>query len=367
MATHEIRAGEVIRARDFRVDRIRADRDLLSTIVGGHGARALRGEIAVATIAENAVIPRGAVRAPAAGAGLRAMSIPIDPSKAVGGRLAAGDRVDVLFTDRSLASIIVTDAKVLAVDERGRGGIGESTSPFTLTIAVDANESLLVAAAIADGNISIAATTGAASSSGTAPQALGRTARHDGPAWGPVNGVPVPEPGPTEPTIALVFSPEMLGRRAAPPSGRSRRRARAPDRDGAVGGPRRGVRTLVVSHRWPALSRPLITGVHDRGRRVLGVFDPDEPQGRDHLHALGADAAISASSAIAEFVAVLTDLGSGHEGAPADAVAGLAHVGNGRGGRDDARRHGRRARGTARCRDHRDRDRARPRHRRARA
>src|SRR6476646_2346352 len=66
VATHEIRAGEVIRARDFRVDRIRADRDLLSTIVGGRRARALRGDIAVATIAENAVIPRGAVRAPAA-------------------------------------------------------------------------------------------------------------------------------------------------------------------------------------------------------------------------------------------------------------------------------------------------------------
>ena len=36
VATHEIRAGEVIRARDFRVDRIRAGRDLLGTIVGGH-------------------------------------------------------------------------------------------------------------------------------------------------------------------------------------------------------------------------------------------------------------------------------------------------------------------------------------------
>ena len=105
------------------------------------------------------------------------MSIPIDPSKAVGGRLAAGDRVDVLFTDRGIASIIVIDAKVLAVDERGRGGIGESTSPFTLTIAVNASESLLVAAAIADGNISIARTTGAASSQGTAPQALARTSQ----------------------------------------------------------------------------------------------------------------------------------------------------------------------------------------------
>lgn len=172
VATHEIRAGEVIRAHDFRVDRIQASRDLLSTIVGGRSARTLQGQIAVATVAEHAVIPRGAVRPRAAGAGLRAMSIPIDPSLAVGGRLAAGDRVDVLVSDRDTASIIVTDAEVLAVDERGRGGIGETTSPFTLTIAVDARESLLVAAAIADGNISIARTTGAASSLGTAPQTL---------------------------------------------------------------------------------------------------------------------------------------------------------------------------------------------------
>jgi Flp pilus assembly protein CpaB len=102
------------------------------------------------------------------------MSIPIDPSRAVGGRLSAGDRVDVLFTSRDSASIIVTDAKVLAVDERRNGGIGQSTSSFTLTIAVDAKESLLVAAAIADGNISIARTTGAASSQGTAPESLDR-------------------------------------------------------------------------------------------------------------------------------------------------------------------------------------------------
>jgi Flp pilus assembly protein CpaB len=174
VATHEIRAGEVIRARDFRVTEIRAGRDLVSTLVGGRAARGLPGEIAVATIAENAVIPRGAVRAPAAGAGLRSMSMPIDPAMAVSGRLAAGDRIDVLFTDHAIASVIVTDAKVLAVDERGRGGIGESSSPFTVTIAVNATESLLVAAAIADGHISIARTTGAPSSQGTPPQSVGR-------------------------------------------------------------------------------------------------------------------------------------------------------------------------------------------------
>ncbi len=145
-------------------------------------------------------------------------------------------------------------------------------------------------------------------------------------------GAPVPEAGPTEPTIALVFSPEIwveeLHRHLADHGG-ARVRQIVMEPSVAL---EEEYDTLVVSHRWPALSRPLITGVHDRGRRVLGVFDPDEPQGRDHLHALGVDAAISASSTIAEFVAVLTDLGSGHEGAPADAVAGLAHVGNGRGG-----------------------------------
>ena len=160
VAAREIRAGETIGRDDVRVERVRADRDVLGTVVPGGSVRSLRGEIAVATIAAHAVIPRGAVRAKAAGAGMRAMSIPIDPARAVSGRLAAGDRVDVLFTAHDRVSIIVSDAKVLAVDERQRGGIGESTSPFTVTIAVDTPQSLLVAAAIADGNISIARTTG---------------------------------------------------------------------------------------------------------------------------------------------------------------------------------------------------------------
>jgi Flp pilus assembly protein CpaB len=173
VAAHEIRAGERIGGDDVRVERVRAGHDLLSTVVGGGAARSLRGHIAVATIAAHAMIPRGAVRSPAAGVGMRAMSIPIDPARAVSGRLASGDRVDVLFTTRDHVSIIVSDAKVLAVDARGRGGIGESTSPFTVTIAVDTQQSLLVAAAIADGNISIARTTGAdASAAGASSLSL---------------------------------------------------------------------------------------------------------------------------------------------------------------------------------------------------
>ena len=102
------------------------------------------------------------------------MSIPIDPSRAVGGRLAAGDRIDVLFAGDHEVSIIVRDAEVIAIDAKGRGGIGETSSPFTVTIAVDARQSQLLAAAIADGDISLARTTGARSSQGTAPQVLDR-------------------------------------------------------------------------------------------------------------------------------------------------------------------------------------------------
>jgi hypothetical protein len=65
---------------------------------------------------------------------------------------------------------------VLAVDARGRGGIGESASPFTVTVGVTARQSQLVAAAVADGEISLARTTGADSERGIAPESLDRVA-----------------------------------------------------------------------------------------------------------------------------------------------------------------------------------------------
>ena len=42
---------------------------------------------------------------------------------------------------------------------------------------------------------------------------------------------------------------------------------------------------LVVSHRWPALTHGLVDDLHARGRMVLGVYDRDEPVGRDLLEA----------------------------------------------------------------------------------
>jgi Flp pilus assembly protein CpaB len=161
VAARDIRPGDVITAADVRVERVRAGASMLATIVHGSGSRGLRGQIAVTGIAAHALIPRRAVRPRAARGGLRAMSIPLDPSVAVGGRLAAGDRVDVLDADRGSAAIIVAGAEVLGVDSGRSGGIGQASSSFTLTVAVDAPQSVLVAGAIADGHVSVTRTTGA--------------------------------------------------------------------------------------------------------------------------------------------------------------------------------------------------------------
>jgi Flp pilus assembly protein CpaB len=179
VAAHEIRAGEAIRAADFRTESVTMGTSLLATVVRARDLGHLRGRIAGTTIAEGELVSRRLLRPRAARAGLRAMSIPIDPSRAVGGHLAAGDRVDVLFAGERAVSIIVADAEVLAVDARGRGGIGESSSPFTVTIAVTARQSQLVAAAVADGNISLARTTGADSAKGVAPESIDRVGEAD--------------------------------------------------------------------------------------------------------------------------------------------------------------------------------------------
>ena len=179
VAAREIRAGETVAPNDFGTARVATSDDLLSTLLRAHDVGNVRGRIAVATIEVGEPIVRRNLRPAAARHRLRAMSIPIDPSRAVGGRLTSGDRVDVLFAGDEAVSIIVRDAEVIAVDAKGRGGIGETSSPFTVTLAVDARQSQLLAAAIADGDISIARTTGATSSKGTAPQPLDRVGTED--------------------------------------------------------------------------------------------------------------------------------------------------------------------------------------------
>jgi MinD-like ATPase involved in chromosome partitioning or flagellar assembly len=130
-----------------------------------------------------------------------------------------------------------------------------------------------------------------------------------------------------EPTVALVFSPEpwveALHRHLAHHGGA---RVRQIVVDPAVALDEE-YGALVVSDRWPALTLGFVGAIHERARKVLGVFDPDEPAGKDHLVALGVDATIATDAPMAEFVAALSDLEVATPGVAAPASAGVTSTG----------------------------------------
>jgi Flp pilus assembly protein CpaB len=109
-------------------------------------------------------ITRTALAPAATPSGLRAMSLPVDRVDAVGGDLAAGDRVDIVSVTGGVASYIATDLEVIATqgpDNRG-GALGASAlSTYYVTVSIDDQTALAVALAMETGDISILRSTGA--------------------------------------------------------------------------------------------------------------------------------------------------------------------------------------------------------------
>jgi Flp pilus assembly protein CpaB len=116
------------------------------------------------------LISRTAVRPAAAPSGLRAVSIPIDRARAVNGQLVPGDRVDVLLAAEAEVAVVVAGAEVLDVsDPAGGTALGSVDEQFTVTLAVDARGSQLLTAAVTDGDLLLARSTGAESAESTPP------------------------------------------------------------------------------------------------------------------------------------------------------------------------------------------------------
>lgn len=98
--------------------------------------------------------------------GLRSMSVPVAREHAAGGTLGVGDRVDVIYMADSPV-FAVTDAEVLAVGDETAGSNGRPAGEYHLVLAVDAAQTLRLAAAIDSGEVEVVRATGAPAAPGS--------------------------------------------------------------------------------------------------------------------------------------------------------------------------------------------------------
>ncbi|MDQ1509330.1 MAG: Flp pilus assembly protein RcpC/CpaB [Actinomycetota bacterium] len=163
VAARDIVPGTVIDARWLRTSNVHADAGVLATLFGANAIDQLRGQIAVARVPAGSLLTHDDVRGVTAGAAPRAMSFPIPVTRAVGGALVAGDRVDVLSVRHNTgrSSYVAIDAMVLAFSNHG-GGALQGSDDASITLAVDPDVAARIASALETGSVTLVRATGAA-------------------------------------------------------------------------------------------------------------------------------------------------------------------------------------------------------------
>jgi Flp pilus assembly protein CpaB len=162
-AARDIAPGTVIDSRALRVTRVHADATTLATLIESDQLDAVSGRVAVEDIPAGSLLTRAAVRSAAQGRAPRAMSFPIARSRAVGGAIDSGDRVDVLAVERNSgrSSYVATGVEVLEFRSQETGPLQESDDA-SVTIAVDAGAAARIASALETGTVTLVRATGAA-------------------------------------------------------------------------------------------------------------------------------------------------------------------------------------------------------------
>jgi len=175
IAVHDLEAGTALADRDVRFERVSAPDEVTGAYVTARELAGLRGRVLTVPVFAGEPVLEAHVRTRAATDGRRAMTIPVDRARAVNGKLAPGDRVDVVVAGDDEVAIVVAGAEVLDVD--GDDAFGTRRGEVRVTLAVDARQSQLLAAALADGDFVLTRVTGAPSSSDLPPLVTARPTR----------------------------------------------------------------------------------------------------------------------------------------------------------------------------------------------
>ena len=169
-AARAIAPGTVIDGHSLRVTRVHVDDDVLATLFDESDLRGLQGRVAIEEIPAGALLTRDALRGAATGDAPRAMSFPIPRSRAVGGALGAGDRVDVLSVLRNSgrSGYVAVDVPVLAFTSHEAGPL-QGSDDASITLAVASDAAARIASALETGTITLVRATGATPLTATAP------------------------------------------------------------------------------------------------------------------------------------------------------------------------------------------------------
>ncbi len=169
VAARDLAPGSALRRSDLRFESVQANRSLIDHLVRGDDLRRLGDDILTVSVRAGAPVPASALRPRAATDGRRAMSVAVERSRAVNGRLAAGDRVDVVIAEDGVAAIAAAGLEVLDVDDGDGGAFGARRGEIVITLAVDAHDSQVLASALAGGEFVLTRVTGASPAVATAP------------------------------------------------------------------------------------------------------------------------------------------------------------------------------------------------------
>jgi Flp pilus assembly protein CpaB len=179
VAADDLVPGTVIDHDAVRVDHVSASHTLLSSAFAPHQLDELEGRVVSATISRGALLSRDSVEPRADAGATRSMSFPLPKARAMGGALDTGDHVDVVAVqhDGFGAGYVMTDVDVLAVDGARGGPLGTSDD-LTVTLAVDSDSAVRLAAALEGGTVTLVRSTGAAAAT-TAPRYAGAASELD--------------------------------------------------------------------------------------------------------------------------------------------------------------------------------------------
>jgi Flp pilus assembly protein CpaB len=173
VAAHDLAPGTVLENASFRVARVHADNDVMSTLFAADQLDTLRGHVVTSVVHEGELVAHTAVAERDRTSSARTMSFAVPRTRAVGGKLQTGDRVDVVAVDHDSGrgDYVVTDAEVVAAESRGTGALSGASDDITVTLVVDPETAPALAAAADGGTVTLVRATGAAPIGERAPRA----------------------------------------------------------------------------------------------------------------------------------------------------------------------------------------------------